>query len=232
MYHFERGVKMGKAINLKGLKVGRLTVLERAENNERGQARWLCKCECGNMATVDSYYLRTGHTKSCGCIRRESKNKTHGKSHTKLYNVWSTMKRRCYSPGNTKYKNYGARGIQICDEWRNDFVAFYEWAINSGYKEGLTIDRVDVDEGYRPGNCKWATLLEQAQNKTNSTPITFRGKTMSVSMWARETGIKRETIKQRIANGWSIKDALTRPTDKSNNSVIIVPLEKVEAVGS
>lgn len=205
---------MGNAIDLKGLTFGRLTVIERAANSKQSKARWMCLCECGKMKVVDSYYLMTGHTRSCGCLRNDTKNIKHGKSSESIYHVWQTMKRRCFCPTNKKYKNYGARGIGMCDEWRKSFETFYEWAQNNGYEAGLTIERVDVNEGYFPGNCTWIRLEAQATNKTNNKMITYNGVTLCLQQWQRKTGIRRETISHRLKMGWSVERALTEPIHK------------------
>lgn len=134
--------------------------------------------------------------------------KTHGKTHTPLYNVWYGIKQRCYYEKNISYKNYGGRGIRMCQEWLDDFMNFYNWAMNNNYKEGLTIDRIDNNGNYEPHNCRWSTKTQQANNKRNNVNFTYDGKTMSLKAWCRHLDISYKTCMTRKHRGHSIEECL------------------------
>ena len=163
---------MRRKIDLTGTRFGRLTVLSENGKDAWGNYIWLCRCDCGNEVSVVSHSLRRGLTQSCGCYQKEvqqSTNRTHGKTNTRLYAVWASMKERCLCRDNHAYPYYGGRGITICNEWK-DFELFYKWAMESGYdataKRGkCTIDRIDNDRGYEPSNCRWVTMKEQSTNR-------------------------------------------------------------------
>lgn len=193
-----------------------LTVIKRVENAKNGHTRWLCRCKCGKETVVMSTHLTSGKIKSCGCWWQERKKdycKTHGYSNKeKLYGVWKGIKNRCYTQSHIGYKNYGGRGVIVCDEWKNDYLCFRKWALQNGYKEGLTIDRIDVNGNYEPSNCRWITRKEQSYNKTNSHYLTYNGQSKTIAEWSEITGIKSHTIQARINRlGWSIEKALTTP---------------------
>lgn len=145
-------------------------------------------------------------------------NYKHGKRHTRIYNIWRSMRQRCYNPNTNRYKNYGAKGVIVCDEWRNSFEAFYEWAMQSGYKEGLTIDRKDTNGNYEPTNCRWATQKSQQNNRENNHLLTHNGETHTIAEWSEKTGIKKGTICARLKSGWSVVETLTtQPIVGANN---------------
>ena len=137
----------------------------------------------------------------------------HGWRHTRLYNTWDDMKKRCFNQNCPNYKWYGARGITMCDEWCNSFVCFRDWALSSGYNDELTIDRVDVNGNYDPNNCRWVTIKEQANNKRTNRYLTFQGETHTITEWAQKLNVNRKTMWDRIARlGWSVERALTTPS--------------------
>lgn len=139
----------------------------------------------------------------------------HGKRRTRLYSTWTGMKTRCTNKNCAKYKNYGGRGIKICDEWLNNFQSFYDWAMENGYRDDLSIDRINNDGNYEPSNCRWIKMEEQASNKTTNHLIAYNGKTDTISGWARELGVSRCLLKDRICRyGWSVERALTTPARK------------------
>lgn len=201
---------MGKSPDLEGRKFGRLTVIEKVGMTKHNKVLWKCQCDCGNESIVWTHSLISGHTKSCGCIKIERLTK-HGNLHTRIWNIWQTMKRRCKDKTFIGYENYGGRGIKVCEEWQ-DFIPFYEWSMNNGYRDDLTIDRIDVNGNYEPSNCRWATRAEQSRNKRSNINITYNGETKILKDWAKSIGMKPSTLRARIISyGWSIEDALTIP---------------------
>ena len=201
---------MGRFKDLTGQKFNRLTVIQYLS-----KSKWQCKCDCGNIVEVQGGHLKNGHTKSCGCYNNECRSSRmiqqhfiHGKSNTKIYKVLKEIKYRCYSKNHRLYKYYGARGIVVCDEWKRDFEAFYNWAMDNGYKEGLTIDRIDANGNYEPSNCRWITNEEQQRNKRSNRYITCKGETKLLIDWCRELNLNYKQVWRRIyKHNWPVEQA-------------------------
>ena len=212
---------MGAAKNLIGMRFGRLTVVSLGESlrraNGKTRRRWNCVCECGNDVLVRTDSLLSGGTQSCGCLQRERASetmKTHGGADSRLYNVWCTIKQRCYNPKNKAYHRYGGRGIVMCDDWKDSFESFRDWAMQNGYDSNAnrgicTIDRIDNDGKYEPSNCRWVSQQEQMNNVSYNHDITYNGETHTLAEWARLFDIPYSKLSQRINRyGYDIAKAL------------------------
>lgn len=200
-------------LNLAGKKYGRLTVVEQDGYDHNQQSLWKCKCDCGNEVTLLGHRVKSGNTKSCGCLKvdraiEQSKlNIIHGASHSRLYGIWKQIKQRCYNSEASGYEYYGGKGVRMCAEWKDDFSEFQKWSILNGYSDELSIDRIDGDGNYEPNNCRWATCLEQSRNL--STTLMYHG--VSVNDLAEQRGLNVNTVHSRIIRGMSIEDALSLP---------------------
>jgi len=190
-----------KFIDLSGTQHGKLRVIRRI-----GGSRFECQCDCGKITCVQSDNLKNGHTKSCGCLRKLGNNKRHGLHKSRLYNVFMTMKSRCYNKNCKEYRLYGARGIGICDQWINDVSKFADWANANGYKQGLAIDRIDVDGNYEPSNCRFVTPTENARNRRNN--VKWKGETASQA--SERLGGGKMLVAGRVRKGWSMQRAFTQ----------------------
>lgn len=190
--------------DLTGQRFGKLVVQRRSADRGRGKkplVKWDCLCDCGNITTVSTGALKTGHTKSCGCLW-----KSHGYANKeKLYQVWLNMRRRCYEPTNKRWEHYGGKGIQVCGEWKDDYLAFREWAMSNGYKKSLTLDRVDNDGDYCPENCRWADLKTQQNNTSRNRWVEFEGKKYTVSQLADRLGLTYTALLHRLDRGWPME---------------------------
>jgi hypothetical protein len=204
--------RKGEFQDLKGKKFGRLYVVHLVEKDKSGKYKWLCQCDCGKTKITDTGQLNSGYTQSCGCIKKEilqERNYKHGEAHTDFYNVWSSMKQRCNLKRAKAYKDYGGRGINVCEEW-NDFINFYN-DMYPTYKKGLTIERIDVNGNYCKENCTWIKFEDQASNTTRSRFVYYNNKKYTASQLAREYGLKPQTFIKRLDNNWDIQKALTTP---------------------
>ena len=149
---------------------------------------YICRCKCGNRKIIRYDHLCTNGVQSCGCIRKEGRNKKHGfyGKNERLCKIWDCIKRRCNNPKNPNFKYYGGRGIKICDEWSGNLSNFFEWAVNNGYRDDLTIDRIDVNGNYEPSNCRWIPFREQAQNKRANHYISVDEDKKCLAEWVRQ----------------------------------------------
>lgn len=206
--------------NLIGQKIGRLTILDEYQKyvNNRNRRYLLCKCDCGNIVEVRKDCIGVGSrkTNSCGCQKKEkaainvTKNHKHKQSGTRLYYIWQGMKTRCYNKNSNCYERYGGRGIKVCNEWLNDFQAFYDWAMENGYKNGLTIDRINNDGDYEPKNCRWTGSIEQCRNRRSNITVNYQGRNVTLIELSEILGIPYTTIWSRYNRGDRGED-LIRP---------------------
>ncbi len=210
---------MGKFVDLTGQRFGRLTVIKREGKNKSREALWLCKCDCDKFTKTTTYSLKSGGTKSCGCLQKEIASKIgfkslfrEGQMQNKVYQrirkILNSMRSRCYNIKNNRYKNYGARGIKICEEWSGEqgIKNFYDWSIANGYKNNLSIDRIDNNGDYEPSNCRWATDTEQSNNRTSNRLITYKNETHTLAEWSRILNISYSMLQSRLnRDNWTIE---------------------------
>lgn len=204
--------------NLTGMKFGRLTVIAFLGKNGRSHShRWSCRCDCGNLMATFGSSLTCGETQSCGCLQREltvKRNKTHGKTYTPEYIVWTGIKARCCNPKNAAYPDYGGRGIKICVRWAFSFLDFLE-DVGPRPGPGFEIDRFPNNDGdYEPGNVRWVKTILNARNKRNNRRITVSGETLCVSEWSERTGIDPKVIYARLSLGWPEDAAVLTPVER------------------
>lgn len=207
-------------------RFGRLVVVREAEPQIqvlRSRRYWLCQCDCGATSLTEQSKLLSGHTRSCGCLKTErgrengKRNRTHGRTHTAEYFAWGAMLRRCTDPHNIGYKDYGGRGITVCERWRS-FAAFFA-DMGPRSSPAHSIDRFPDNNGnYEPGNCRWATKEEQDNNRRSSRFLTFQGQRLSCAQWARRLGFHYNLIYQRLRKGWTIERTLTEPPKEKRQS--------------
>lgn len=199
----------GPGFDLSGVAFGRWVALSYA-----GGWLWNCRCSCGKYAAVDGRSLRAGRSKGCiQCHAATGPRRTHGGRGERLYTIWGRMIGRCENQNDKAFDRYGGRGIGVCGEWRSSFSEFRAWAIGSGYKPSLTIDRYpDNDGNYEPSNCRWATYTQQNRNRRDNKPITYQGERLLISEFAERFGLPADIVKNRITRyGWPIGLALSTP---------------------
>ena len=206
-----------KSENLIGEKFGMLTVISQSNSNKQKRRMWICRCDCGKLKekAVTTHDLKSGAVRSCGCLYYKSNklnSKKHGKTRSRLFVIWSGIKSRCTYEKNIEYKNYGGRGITVCDEWAKDFMTFYNWSMANGYQDNLTIDRIDNDKGYYPDNCRWVTMREQQNNRKNNRKIMYENKEYTVSKLSEKLNIPYATLLWRINNGWKLEELSLTPS--------------------
>lgn len=197
---------MAIKIDLMNKRYGRLVVVGREEIIKGKKTRWICRCDCGNISFVDTYGLKSGRAKSCGCLSLEKMTNSkikHGDSNTRLYGIWNGMKKRCNNPNYEHYHRYGGRGIQICNEWEHNYENFKEWALQSGYKADLEIDRTNNDGNYEPSNCSWQTREKQVRNRSNTVYIEYKGDKKTLSEWCEINKTNYKLAHQRYKRGWN-----------------------------
>jgi len=207
-----------KPIDLVGRTFGKWTVISVSDIYKNGQYRWNCKCECGNEGIVFSSNLIRNISTSCGCYGRQiigKKTITHGQAHkTRIYDIWTGIRKRCTNPNCKAYKDYGGRGIKICGRWQK-FENFYE-DMKEGYADDLSLDRFpDINGDYSPQNCRWANSKEQNNNKRNSRFIELDGEILTITQWASLSGVHHTTIGARLKSAWPIKKAIFTPTGRT-----------------
>lgn len=215
---------MGNIRNdLTGQRFGRLTVICASRNKYNKRKYWECECDCGNITFAYTHALIAGKVKSCGCLKDEINTKHGGciGKEERLYAVWRTMRQRCYDPHTANYKNYGARGIAVCDEWKNDYEAFRKWALANGYNETAKrntwlLDRIDNNGNYTPENCRFVTPTVNSRNRRSTVKATINGETKPVVEWCEILNKDYNLVRGRLQQGWNIEDALYRPKQYQN----------------
>lgn len=192
-------------VDLKGSRFGRLKVTARFHPVKKSQTKWLCVCDCGNEIIVFAGNLTRGHTKSCGCLTLELR-RTHGLTDTGEYRIYRNMLRRCCSPKDKRYSDYGGRGIGVCESWRDSFEAFYT-DMGPRPSSNHSLDRINNDGWYSLENCKWSTGVEQQNNTRRNVIVEHDSRSLTLAQWARELNVNTSTLRKRLSRGWSVAQA-------------------------
>lgn len=221
---------MSNKLDLTGQKFGRLTVIAKAKEKVKGGTGWTCLCDCGNQIIVVTRLLRSGNTKSCGCLQRETASKQFTKhgfakcTPNRFYRIWAKMRNRCNNPNESTFKYYGGKGIKVCERWAdfslffNDMNPSYEEHVKKYGEKNTTLDRIDNSKDYEPNNCRWATRSVQSNNKSTNKIIEYNGESHNLTEWSKILGIARDVLQWRIYRGnWSIEKTLTTPVKRRDN---------------
>lgn len=214
---------MGRMVDESGKRYGRITVVSRSGTTSDGKVAWLCRCDCGNTTEVGGGHLRSGNTTSCGCYgielltKRNTKHGLFAASHafTPEYNSWLKMRSRCNDPANPDYLLYGGRGIRVCKEWENSFEKFFAH-VGKRPAAGYTIDRKNTDDNYEPGNVRWATAVQQQNNRRNNVELNLNGEKITYKQAASISSVTRKAIAYRLSKGWTLEDAIKTPDTRGN----------------
>lgn len=208
-----------------GIRFGRLVADYPVGKDKHRNILWKCKCDCGNECIVPAGRLRGGHTNSCGCLSRDNVIKRNTRNFTtlrskneRLYYRWAGIKQRCTNPNHSRYKDYGGRGITICDEWLF-YEPFYAWAMENGYEEGLEIDRINNNIGYSPDNCRFVNRISNSRNKRNNVFLELNGRRFTISEWSEISGIDQKIIQKRLKRGWDAGAAIFAPLGTKIKSI-------------
>lgn len=206
-----------KTHNLLNRRFGSLLVIAKGDDiiNKNGShsSAWVCRCECGNVKTVVATTLLSGATKSCGCLAIKTRT-SHGGSKTRPYNIWTNIKQRCNNSNNSGYKNYGGRGIKVCDAWQDDYAEFERWAYQNGYNDTLTIDRINNDGDYTPRNCRWVDKHTQDNNKRTNVMLEYDGERHTLMEWSKIRGVSYHLLQGRHKLGWTAKEIIETPVQQ------------------
>lgn len=217
-------------MNLIGEKFNKLTVISKAPARTKGKCYWNCKCDCGNFKVVKTSDLIRGKTKSCGCLVNRTRmfpayDNLPSEIKRVLRTRYRSMLARCYNPKTNDFNIYGGKGITVCDEWKNSYKKFAAWALDSGFNPSLSIDREDPNGNYCPENCRWVTMKEQQNNRTNNSIYEYNGETKTISQLAEKYGINKNTLIWRLSKGMCIKDAIETPIDESRHQKTAIKRE-------
>lgn len=212
-YFYDKGVNMDNLSNKYiGKTINKLTVCNIVKKNNR--LYFNCICECGKSALIRTDAVISGKTKSCGCLKGSSPKRFTNisrKDYHKLQSTWFRINYRCHNKNHHKYPFYGAKGIYVCDQWRNSLDDFILWSINNGYSYNLTIDRIDNSKGYSPENCRWATLKQQQRNRNVTKMFTYNNVTKPISEWCEILNLPYDATKERLKHGWSMEKCISTP---------------------
>lgn len=189
-------------MDISGQKYNKLLALEFVKSDAYGNSIWKCRCDCGETSYVRAGALRAGQIKQCKKCADSLKIKTPIEN-PRIKSIYKDMLRRCYKPYRKNYERYGGRGISVCSEWLENPISFEKWALNNGYSDKLSIDRIDNDGNYEPSNCRWTDFTTQANNRSNNIVLEYEGTSLTIAQWAEKLGVDRKTIYNRIENGES-----------------------------